>query len=150
MLLHAIKNMTTKKRGFTKAEKEIIRDNAYMLAREGLLSNYLKKYPTVVSEKEKKHLEQANNINKTARQLKEFEEISKSLSGMGVLAYAKVIVEKNFSNDTTERIDPNYIRDKVERILYDYYDSKIEELNSGRNDAKLVLDEIFKNAQEKK
>lgn len=142
--------MTTKKRGFGKAEKEEIINIAYFLARDGLLGKYLKQYPTILPEKDKKYLEQANNVNKIARQLKEFEKISKSLGGMGILGYAKAIIEKNFGNDTIDRINPNYIRDKVERILYDYYDSKIEELNAAKSEIKSELDEIFKYTRLKK
>lgn len=142
--------MSTKRRGYNKAEKEEIIDNAYRLARSGLLSNYLKMYAHIIPEKEKKYLEQSNKINKTARELKEFRRFSERLSGLGLLGYAADIIRKNLANSVTERIGSNYMRSEIESIIYDYYDSKINELNAGRNDVKLVLDEIFKDNQAKK
>lgn len=142
--------MTTKKRGYSKAEKEEIINNAYKLARDGLLSNYLKMYAHIVPEKEKKYLVQSDKINKTGRELKEFRRFSERLSGLGLLGYAADIIRKNLANNITERIGSNYMRSEIESIIYDYYDSKIKELNAGRNDVKLVLDEIFTKVQAKK
>lgn len=142
--------MSTKRRGYNKAEKEEIIDNAYRLARSGLLSNYLKMYAHIIPENDKKYLVQSNKINKTGRELKEFRRFSERLSGLGLLGYATDIIRKNLADSVTERIGSNYMRSELESIIYDYYDSKIKELNAGRNDAKLVLDEIFKNTRAEK
>lgn len=151
MLLHPNKNMTTKKRGFSKAEREEIISNAYRLARSGTLSNYLKKNEHIIPKEDMKYLERINKINKTALKLKEFRRIiERGYFSRFEEGYARKIIEDNFYNSMTERVDPNYILNELKTISDNYHDSKIKEFNARKKEAIINLDEIFREARAKK
>lgn len=137
----------------TKKEKKEIINNAYRLAREGLLQPYMinlakyAKYESVFTENQKKYLKQVSKINQITGLLKTLRfSCRHNISGAHLLGDAKHVLEKNFENTVPERVDTNYIRDEIEKILQDYYNFKIKELNFEKDIIKSSFDEIFNDA----